>query len=31
MFDGMEDAAVLKEESEMDGLIQSTLPLGEEE
>jgi len=31
MFDGMEDAAVLKEESEIDGLIQSTLPLGEEE
>ena len=28
MFDGMEDAAVLKEESEIDGLIQSTLPLG---
>ena len=31
MFDGMEDAAVLQEESEIDGLIQSTLPLGEEE
>jgi len=31
MFDGMEDAAVLKEESEIGGLIQSTLPLGEEE
>ena len=31
MFDGMEDAAVLKEESEIDGLIQSTLPIGEEE
>ena len=31
MFDGLEDAAVLKEESEMGGLIQSTLPLGEEE
>ena len=31
MFDGMEDVAVLKEESEIDGLIQSTLPLGEEE
>ena len=31
MFDGMENAAVLKEESEIDGLIQSTLPLGEEE
>ena len=31
MFDGMEDAAVLKEESEIYGLIQSTLPLGEEE
>lgn len=31
MFDGMEDAAVLKEESGIDGLIQSTLPLGEEE
>ena len=31
LFDGMEDAAVLKEETEVDGLIQSTLPLGEEE
>jgi len=31
MFDGMEDAAVLQEESEINGLIQSTLPLGEEE
>jgi segregation and condensation protein B len=31
LFDGMEDAAVLKEESEIDGSIQSTLPLGEEE
>jgi len=31
LFDGMEDAAVLKEESEIDGLIQSTLPIGEEE
>ena len=31
MFDGMDDAAVLKEESEIGGLIQSTLPLGEEE
>tara|TARA_B110000444_G_scaffold73820_1_gene69441 strand:+ start:13356 stop:13979 length:624 start_codon:yes stop_codon:yes gene_type:complete len=31
LFDGMEDAAVLKEESEIDGLIQSTLPLTEEE
>lgn len=31
MFEGMEDAAVLQEESEIDGLIQSTLPLGEEE
>tara|TARA_B100001094_G_scaffold163570_2_gene158298 strand:- start:1471 stop:2094 length:624 start_codon:yes stop_codon:yes gene_type:complete len=31
MFDGMEDAAVLKEESESGGLIQATLPIGEEE
>lgn len=31
LFDGMEDAAVLQEESEIDGLIQSTLPIGEEE
>jgi len=31
LFDGMEDAAVLKEETELDGLIQSTLPIGEEE
>ncbi len=31
LFDGMEDAMVLKEESEVDGFIQSTLPLGEEE
>ncbi|MAI39892.1 MAG: hypothetical protein CL988_05830 [Euryarchaeota archaeon] len=31
LFDGMEDATVLKEESESEGLIQATLPLGEEE
>ena len=31
MFDGMEDAAVSKEESESGGLIQATLPIGEEE
>jgi segregation and condensation protein B len=31
LFDGMEDAMVLKEEGEIDGFIQSTLPLGEEE
>lgn len=31
MFDGMEDAAVLKEESESGGLIQATLPISEEE
>ena len=31
LFDGMEDAAVLQEESEIDGLIQSTLPIHEEE
>ena len=31
LFDGMEDVAVLKEETEVDGSIQSTLPLSEEE
>ncbi len=31
LFDGMEDATVLKEESESEGLIQATLPLSEEE
>lgn len=31
LFDGMEDAMVLKEEDEIDGFIQSTLPIGEEE
>ena len=31
LFDGMEDATVLKEESESGGLIQATLPLSEEE
>ena len=31
MLDGMADASVLKEESEVDGLIQSTLPISEEE
>ena len=31
LFDGMEDATVLKEESESEGLIQATLPLGKEE
>tara|TARA_B100001142_G_scaffold326490_1_gene382089 strand:- start:2075 stop:2698 length:624 start_codon:yes stop_codon:yes gene_type:complete len=31
LFDGMEDATVLKEETEVDGSVQSTLPIGEEE
>ena len=31
LFDGMEDAAVLQEETEIDGSIQSTLPLREQE
>lgn len=31
LFDGMEDATVLKEETEADGSVQSTLPIGEEE
>jgi hypothetical protein len=31
MLDGMADASVLKEETEADGLIQSTLPISEEE
>ena len=31
MLDGMAEASVLKEESEVDGLIQSTLPMLEEE
>ena len=31
LFEGMEDAAVLQEETEIDGSIQSTLPLREQE
>jgi hypothetical protein len=31
MLDGMTDSTVLKEEGEVDGFVQATLPLLEEE